>query len=121
MLMFWPGLILFAIGGWLSWSAIQHRKASLAAKAARGGEPEPRLHPSLEVMADAMPFLTVVFTGFTCALIGIAFFVTGAQRFFSIFDLAGFFAAAAGYAYWLVTRASYRTLYATGPAPQRAP
>jgi hypothetical protein len=119
MTMYWPGLLLFAAAGYLLWKARQHKAKALAAKAARGGEPEPRLHPSLEVMADAMPFLTVVFTGFTCALIAIAYFVTGAGRFFSLFDLAGVLAAAGAYGYWVVVKSSYRSAYATGPQPQR--
>lgn len=119
MTMYWPGLLLFAAAAVLVWQARAHKAKALAAKAARGAEPEPRLHPSLEIMADAMPFLTVVFTGFTCALLAIAFFVTGAQKYFSLFDLAGVLAAAAAYGHWIVVRSSYRSAYATGPQPQR--
>lgn len=117
---YWAGLIFIVIAGWFVWRALEHKKLALLVKARRGDQPEPELHPSLEVLAAATPALTVMWLISAGALIAVAFFAVDAQRWFSIVDLAGFLALLAGYGYWLVTRLTYRMINMTIPAPGRA-
>ncbi len=117
---YWAGLLFFAVAGWFAWRALQHKKLALLVKARRGDQPEPSLHPSLEVLAAATPALTVMWLFSAGALIAVGFFAVDAQRWFSIFDLAGFLTLLAGYGYWLVTRLTYRMINLTLPAQGRA-
>lgn len=117
---YWAGLVFFAAAAWFVWRALQHKKLVLLVREKRGPQPEPQMHPSMEVLAAATPALTVMWLCAAGALIAVAFFAVDAQRWFSLFDLAGFLAVLAGYGFWMVTRVTYRLIGLTGGGSERA-
>ena len=68
------------------------------------------MHPSLSILVDVGPFLTVVGLGAFVAMITLAFFAVNAMRWLSLFDLAGFYAMVAGYGYWMTMKTQYRSV-----------
>lgn len=110
------GLFGFLISGVLMWNAFAHRKAALAAKElrAQSGAPEPKLHPSLSIMADVAPFFVTLFLIGAGLLFVAAFFALRAEGFFTPVDLAGVLAMLAAYGYWFTIRTQYRKIEDAG-------
>jgi hypothetical protein len=111
------GLVCFAGGAWLFWSAFARRARVLAA----GQGAAPKLHPSLQAMSDAMPPIIVLALIIVGAKMSLAFLVTDAGQYLSLFDLAGFLILLAGYGTSVVYRTRYREAPRGGPAPAEAP
>lgn len=98
------GLLCFAGGAWLFASALARKRRALAA----GPGSAPPLHPSLQMLGDAMPPIIVVLLMIVGAKMALAFAVTEAGQYLSLFDLAGFLFLLAGYGTSVVYRARYR-------------
>jgi hypothetical protein len=98
------GLLCFAGGAWLLWSAYARKRRVVAA----GPLSAPPLHPSLQMLGDAMPPIIVLALVIVGAKMALAFAVTEAGQHLSLFDLAGFLFLLAGYGTSVVFRARYR-------------
>lgn len=111
-LMYWPGLLLFGLGGWLVYAAISHRNRIIAWRDRLSGRglsaDPPKLDPSFEAMGAVMPpiinFCLLMSSATLCGL----FFFVEADRYFSAFDLAGVVFALAGCAVKIYMDANYR-------------
>jgi multisubunit Na+/H+ antiporter MnhC subunit len=97
------GLVFFAAGAWLMWSALARRKRAIAA----GPEARPEISRSMQIMGDAVPPMVVLALLIIGAKTAIAFAITGATRYLSWLDLAGFLFLLAGYGTSVVLRARY--------------
>lgn len=98
------GLLCFVGGAWLMWSAHARKRRVLAA----GPLSAPALHPSLQILGDAMPPIIVLALIIIGAKIAIAFAITDAATYLSLFDLAGVLFLLAGYGTSVVVRSRYR-------------
>jgi multisubunit Na+/H+ antiporter MnhC subunit len=98
------GLVFFAAGAWLMWSALARRKRAIAA----GPEAQPEINRSLQIMGDALPPIIVVALVIIGAKMALAFVITDAGRYLSVLDLAGFLFLLAGYGTSVVLRTRYR-------------
>lgn len=98
------GLLCFSGGSWLFWSAYARKRRSLAA----GLLSAPPLHPSLQILGDAMPPIIVLALIIVGAKMTLAFAITDAGNHLSVLDLAGFLFLLAGYGTSVVFRARYR-------------
>lgn len=111
---YFVGLAFLVIGLILAWSGHTHKKASLAEaeriRAQYGEAKQAELHPSLSMLVDFAPSLTIFSLFLIAAGLTIAFFAVGAQRHFSLFDLGGMHAAIAGYGYWMTMKTKYRSV-----------
>jgi len=108
------GLLCFAGGGLLLWQALARKRRALAA----GPEAAGKLHPSLQVIGDAVPPIIVTGLVIIGAKMTLAYFVADAGQYLSLLDLAGFLALLAGYGVSVV----YRTRYRLAPVAEvRAP
>lgn len=111
---YFVGLTFLALGLILVWSGYTHKKASLAEAArirAEHGEARPAdLHPSLSMLVDFAPPLTIFSLFLIAGGLTIAFFAVNAQRHITLFDLGGMHAAIAGYGYWVAMKAKYRSV-----------
>lgn len=108
------GAVFFLIAAGFVVTGFRHRRTSLA-EAARLKTLNPnadldRLHPSLSMLADFAPTLTIFSLALMAATISVAFFAVGGLKWFSLFDLAGVLAACAGYGYWMVMKTKYRSV-----------
>lgn len=98
------GLVFFAAGAWMLFSALARRRRVIAA----GPDAAPPLHPSLRMLGDAMPPIILVALGIIGVKVALAILLTEAGQYFSLFDLAGFLFLLAGYGTSLVIRTRYR-------------
>jgi hypothetical protein len=108
------GAVFLAMAAVFAFAGYQHRRASMA-EAARLKALNPkvdleRLHPSLSMLADFAPTLTIFSLVIMAATITVAFFAGGALKWLSVFDLAGILAAVAGYGYWMTMKTKYRSV-----------
>jgi hypothetical protein len=99
---------------WFFWAGFRHKQKSLAELArlkAQGIDQDAqRLHPSLSMLADFAPPLTIFSLGLLGATIAVAFFAVDGLSVFSLFDLAGVLASIGGYGYWMVLKTKYRSI-----------
>jgi hypothetical protein len=111
----WTGLALAALGAWLLWSGLAHRRRVLAAgRAAAPGDGTPApTHPSLAFVGDFFPGLVGVMLVFFGVKATLMYLVLDAGRLFSPIDLGGLLFLLASYGAWLVLRTRYRA----GAAP----
>jgi len=98
------GLLCFAGGAWIFWSAYARKRRAVAA----GPLSAAPLHPSLQILGDALPPLIVVALALIGVKMTVAFAVTEASRYLSLVDLAGFLFLLAAYGTSVVFRARYR-------------
>ncbi len=105
------GLVFFAFGTALLFSALARRRRVIAA----GPGAQPPLHPSLRTLADTMPPLIVLALGIVGAKMALAFVVADATRHLSYLDLGGFLFLLAAYGTWVVIRSRYREVPARRP------
>ena len=108
------GLLCFAGAGLLVWQAMLRKRRALAA----GPEAAGTLHPSLQLLGDAVPPIIVVGLIIIGAKMTLAYVVADAGRYLSLFDLAGFLALLAGYGMSVVYRTRYR--FVPVPVPVQA-
>lgn len=106
------GLILLAIAaayGWSGWRHIKSVEDQKAARAAAGqSAAPPELHPSLSIMVDVMPGITIFMVACLGGFVSLTFFAAGASRYLSIFDLLAFLVLLAAYCFWLTARTKFR-------------
>lgn len=92
----------------------QHKQRSVLEeqrlKAAYPNQDFAVLHPSLSMLADFGPAITMFGLGVFVFMLTIAFFAVDGARFLSWFDLAGIYALAAGYAFWMTMKTRYRSV-----------
>jgi hypothetical protein len=108
------GAVFSVIAIGFAFAGIRHRQSSVA-EAARLKALNPkadleRLHPSLSMLADFAPSLTIFSLVIMAATISVAFFAVGALKWLSLFDLAGILAAVAGYGYWMFMKTKHRSV-----------
>jgi hypothetical protein len=108
------GAVFLLIAAAFVASGFMHRRASIAETARLkalnpNADPE-RLHPSLSMLADFAPSLTIFSLVLMGATISVAFFAVGGLKWFSLLDLAGVLAAIAGYGYWMVVKTKHRSV-----------
>jgi hypothetical protein len=113
MMRYVVGLLCFAGAGLLVWQAMLRKRRALAA----GPEAAGTLHPSLQLIGDAVPPIIVVGLIIIGAKMTLAYVVADAGRYLSLFDLAGFLALLAGYGMSVVYRTRYRV---SVPVPVQA-
>lgn len=115
------GVILFFSGCALIWAAIARRNGILAEQRRReaAGLPDPRadLHPSLAMLGDVVPPLMIGALVVMALKLVLAYAMTGAERWFSLVDLAGFLFLIGAWCAWLVLKTRYRAF----PAPLARP
>lgn len=108
------GLALAALGAWFAWAGFSHKRKSEAEqarlRAERPGAKDPELHPSLSMLADFAPSLTIFSLVIFVIAITVAFFAVGALRWLTFFDLAGMYALAGGYGYWMYMKTRHRSV-----------
>lgn len=97
------GLVFFAAGAWLMWSALARKQRAIAA----GPEARPEISRSMQIMGDAVPPIVVLALIIIGAKTAIAFAITDATRYLSWLDLAGFLFLLVGYGTSVVLRARY--------------
>jgi hypothetical protein len=107
------GLALFAAGFALIWLAVRRRNGILAElrRLETAGEPDPRpgLHPSLAVLGDVVPPLMIGALAVMALKLLLAYAMTGADRWFSLVDVAGFLFLLGAWSTWFVLKARYRS------------
>ena len=108
------GLAFIAIGALFVWAGFTHKKRSQAEEArliaqSRDGKIG-ALHPSLSMLADFAPSLTVFSLGAFALMLTAAFFAVNALKWLSLFDLAGMYAMVAGYGYWMYMKTRHRSV-----------
>ena len=106
------GLVCLVFAAGFVMNARAHKARALAAaerrKAAGGDGAAPKLHPSLEIMADVGPaFVNLFLVGAAVMTVG-AFVSIQPIPWFSWVDLGGFLAFLAAYGYWITTRSEHR-------------
>lgn len=108
------GLLFAGLAAWFVWAAARHKAASLAEEARIKAEyPNAKpheLHPSLSILADFAPGLTIFSLAILAGGMVLAFLAVGPSRWFNWADLAGLLAAVAGYGHWMVTKTKYRSV-----------
>lgn len=110
-MMYWPGLIMLAAGGWLLYAALHRRNRVLAARRLakdEGRSTEIRTNPKLVAIAAIMR--PVVLFGLLIAaaeVVGV-FVATDLARGFSVVDLLGFLCLLGGYGIWFLIHTTYR-------------
>jgi hypothetical protein len=107
------GLALFATGVALIWAALARRNAIIAdlRRLEAAGLPDPRaaLHSSLVVIGDVAPPLMIGALIVMALKVVLAYAMTGADRWFSLVDLAGFLFLIGAWCIWLVLKTRYRS------------
>lgn len=98
------GLVLFAYGGWLLYSGLQHRKRFLAAPPAAEDDDN-----RLAILAEVMPPLIMLALGIAALEVVLAYVMIGANPYFSLFDLLGVLFAIGSYGVWIRLRTRYRS------------
>jgi hypothetical protein len=115
------GLALFAAGIALLWVGVARRNAIIAElrRLEAAGLPDPRaaLHSSLAVLGDVAPPLMIGALVIMALKVVLAYVMTGADRWFSLLDLAGFLFLIGAWSTWLVLKTRYRSF----PPPQVQP
>lgn len=112
--------VLIAIA--LVWAAVSLRARRIAARRAAGipdgAEPQSRLFVFGEIVRPII-FFFLAWVGVKTVL---AYYWLDGSRFLSLFDLVGFLAALAAYAYWLFVKTKHLPVdfYALAPAPVEA-
>ncbi|MFZ5558067.1 MAG: hypothetical protein ACOZDY_15335 [Pseudomonadota bacterium] len=120
---YWTGLVLFAIGGWLAWAGLAHRRRALALRGpAAAGAPAARADPrSLAAFGEIMRPVILFALAYLGVKTALAFWWLDAGRYLSLFDLAGFLFLLAGYGTWMVLKTKYPALPpAAAPVPAPA-
>ncbi len=111
---YFVGLAFLTLGLILIWSGYSHKKASVAEaariRAEHGEAKQAALHPSLSMLVDFAPSLTIFSLFLIAGGLTIAFFAVNAQRHITLFDLGGMHAAIAGYGYWIAMKTKYRSV-----------
>lgn len=107
------GLVLFAAGIALIWAAVTRRNVIIAEtrRLEAAGLPDPRaaLHSSLAVLGDVVPPLMIGALAIMALKLVLAYVMTGADRWFSLVDLAGFLFLIGAWSTWLVLKTRYRS------------
>jgi hypothetical protein len=107
------GLALFATGVALIWAAVARRNAIIAElrRLEAAGLPDPRaaLHSSLVVIGDVVPPLMIGALIVMALKLVLAYIMTGADRWFSLVDLAGLLFLIGAWCIWLVLKTRYRS------------
>ncbi len=108
------GVIFILMGVAFAWAGYDHKRKSVTEEARiRAEHPDARpteLHPSLSMLADFAPSLTIFSLVIFALTITIAFFSVNALQWLSLFDLAGMYALVAGYSYWMYMKTRHRTV-----------
>jgi hypothetical protein len=112
---YFVGLALLAVSAWFVWSGYRHMQRALqerrrldALRASGVPVSEAELHPSLSILVDIMPTLTIFMTACFGGLVTITYFAMGGARLFSLFDLAAFLVMLGAYSFWLVVKTKFR-------------
>jgi hypothetical protein len=111
----WLGLALFALGVWFAWSGLMQRRRVRAAGPRGGPDESVPTHPSLAMLRDVVPSMTIAFLAFVALKATLMYWALGGSRLISPFDLAGFLCLLAGYGTWLHCKSRYRELAPTPP------
>ena len=108
----WTGAITAVLGAWLFYSALAHRRRVLAARRRDAifgelGGSRPFDRPLATFGAILRPII-IFGLGYFALKVTLVYFLLGAGRFLSLFDLVGVIFLLAAYGTWLVLQTSYR-------------
>ena len=108
------GAAFIAIAALFAWAGHTHKQRSVSEEARiRAENPNARpteLHPSLSMLADFAPSLTMFSLVIFALTITVAFFAVNALRWLTLFDLAGLYALVAGSGYWMYMKTRHRSV-----------
>lgn len=108
------GVVFFLMGAVFAWVGFNHKRKSMREEARiRAENPDARpteMHPSLSILVDFAPSLTIFSLGLLVLTVTVAFFAVNALQWFSLFDLAGMYAMVAGYSYWMYMKTRHRSV-----------
>jgi hypothetical protein len=117
---YWIGGTLFVAAVWLVIAALAHRRRALAAG---WREIEPVSPGSLLVFGEIMRPIVLFALAYLAVKSVLVYWMLEAERYLSLFDVAGFLAALAGYGTWFVMKTKYSlsALARAVPVPPRVP
>jgi len=106
------GLALFVFGAWLAYSAFAHRARVIAAwrSSAAPAEGEASGNPQPSMLREIMRPIIVFALAYLALKTIYVYVVLEADRWLSLFDLAGFLFLLAAYASWVVVRTKSRAV-----------
>lgn len=116
------GLVLFVLGAWLAYSAFARRARVIAARrsGAVPAESEASGNPRLSMLGEIMRPIILFALAYLALKTIFAYVVLEADRWLSLFDLAGFLFLLAAYGSWVVVRTRYRAVSSGAPVPPTA-
>lgn len=108
----WIGAVLTLIGIWLLYSAMAHCRRVLTARRSCTGLTEigalPKVESPMFVFGEIMRPIILFGLGIFALKVTVAYFLLGAGRILSLFDLAGALFAIAAYGIWLSINTKFR-------------
>lgn len=112
------GVVLFAFGAWLAWSALAQRRRVIAARRAGtvAREGEAAGNEQLSMMGEIMRPIILFALVYLAAKSVFAYVVLDAHQWVSYFDMAGYLFLLAAYGGWVVVRTKYREVAAAAGA-----
>lgn len=111
-MMYWAGVVMFAIGAWLVYRAFAQKSRALQIQAeiaaSNGRLAAPELHPSLKTVGTFFPTLMIWFLVYAGLKGTLGWYALDGGRVLSFFDVAGFLFLLTGYGTWLTLTTRYR-------------
>jgi hypothetical protein len=104
----WTGAALFAIGAWLVYSALAHRRRIVADLRHGGPRQAITANSSLTALGDIFRPLVIIGVVYFAIKVTLAYILLDGDRIFSLFDLSGLLCLLAAYAVWLTVKTKYR-------------
>ncbi len=117
---YWIGGTLFVAAAWLVFAALAHRRRVLAAG---WREVEQVSAGSLWVFGEIMRPIVLFALAYLAVKSVLVYWMLEAERYLSLFDVAGFLAVLAGYGTWFVMKTKYSlsALARVVPVPSSVP
>jgi magnesium-transporting ATPase (P-type) len=108
---FYLGAIFLALGAWLIYKALDHRKRVLAARErAEAQGKEPQVDPQLASMGIAMLPFYPLYGAFASLFLIAGYFLSDLSMYLSVFDLIGLIVFVVGHSLFMVMRTAYSSI-----------